>query len=288
MKSQRLAMLGIGLSLVLALLLIGGQTTPRQALSRQSPREQASNRQPAPQANGQSASQANEQSSAQSTDQVAQATEEKSDEVADPDPARWAKAVNEFERWDGKNAWPDKPVLFVGSSSIEFWKTRAAFPRLPVVNRGLGGAHISVVNHYFDRIVKPYRPRVIVLYAGDNDVAQGKGARRVFEDYREFIKQVRALDADTPVIYIAIKPSTARWRLWPTMNEANELIRTMSEGDEKLYFVDTATPSLGADGAPRKELLADDGLHLNEAGYKLWTDFVGTTIEKAMQRTNEK
>ena len=243
MKTQRLALLGISLSLVLAVLFLGGQAAPRQAPS------------------------------------------DPKAEVADPDPTRFAKAIDEFERWDAKNAWPEKPVLFVGSSSIRMWKTREAFPRLAVVNRGFGGSHISDVNHYFDQVVKPYHARVILLYAGDNDVADNKGAEQVLEDYREFVRKVRELDADTPVIYIPIKPSLARWNLWPTMREANELIRKMSEADEKLYFVDVATPLLGADGKPRKELLLDDGLHLNEAGYKMWTEIVGPVIEKAMKNS---
>jgi hypothetical protein len=110
----------------------------------------------------------------------------------DPDPQRFAKGIAAFERWDRKNAWPADPILFVGSSSIRMWPTRESFPRLPVLNRGFGGAHISDVNHYFDRVVAPYSPRAIVFYCGDNDIAAGKTPERVLADFRRFVDLVRA------------------------------------------------------------------------------------------------
>jgi len=203
--------------------------------------------------------------------------------VADPDPARFAKAIDEFERWDSRNSPPDSPVLFVGSSTIVGWKTHESFPKLPVINRGFGGAHLSDVLHYFDRVVKPYPARVILLYAGDNDIADGKTPERLRDDYRTFVQRVRALLPDTPVIYISIKPSTLRWAQWPQMKAANALIKEMSDASQHLYFADTATPTLGEDGTPRKQWLKDDGLHLSDEGYRQWTGIVAPLIEQALK-----
>ena len=203
-----------------------------------------------------------------------------------PDPARWETTIRRFESWDSKNSVPADAVLFVGSSSIRGWATRDSFGAIPVINRGFGGSHISDVNHFIDRIVLPYKPRVIVFYAGDNDVAAGKSPQRVSDDYRTFVRRVHAKLPGTSVVYIPIKPSSSRWKLWPAMNEANGLIRAFSDKDERLCTVDIATPMLGSDGRPRSELFAADGLHLNGDGYKLWTRILTPVIEKARKRSS--
>jgi len=86
----------------------------------------------------------------------------------------WEKNIQAFEQWDSKNSYPDDAVLFVGSSSIVMWKTRDYFPGLKVINRGFGGSQIAEVSYFADRIVFPYKPKAIVFYAGDNDIAKGK------------------------------------------------------------------------------------------------------------------
>ena len=51
---------------------------------------------------------------------------------------------------------------------------------------------------------------------------------------------------------------------------AYEMIRNYTSGDKRLAYIDVFTPMLGADGKPRPELYAPDGLHLSEEGYELW------------------
>lgn len=192
--------------------------------------------------------------------------------AADPDPQRFAKAIEAFERWDAKNTWPADAVLFVGSSSMRMWPTREAFPDLPVINRGFGGAHISDVVHYFDQVVRPYSPRVIVFYCGDNDIAAGKTPQQVYDDYREFVQRVRAVFPATHIVYLPIKPSESRWNHWPRMQEANALIQTIIREDPAQSSVDVATPLLGTDGKPKAEYFLGDKLHLSDAGYRVWND----------------
>jgi lysophospholipase L1-like esterase len=193
------------------------------------------------------------------------------DARADPDPNRFAAEIKAFTEWDSKNAFPSESVLFVGSSSARMWRTRESFPDLPIVNRGFGGSHISDVIYYAEQVVLPYKPRVIVFYAGDNDIAGGKSVRRVAEDYRRFVGLVHASLPTTRIVFITIKPSGQRWPLWPEMNEANTLIQGFCEQDDRLFFVDLATPLLGADGKPKSNLFLSDQLHLNPQGYAIWT-----------------
>ena len=211
------------------------------------------------------------------------------DEEADKyNPLRFKQEIDKFIEWDSKNSTPNDAVLFMGSSSIRMWATRRDFPDMKVINRGFGGSHISDVIYYSDRIVLPYEPKVIVFYAGDNDVAAGKSAERVLEDYRKFIKIVHKAMPNTPVIFIAIKPSLSRWKLWPEMKRANTMIQDYCAKDERLSFVDISVALLGKDGKPDKKLFLDDQLHLSDEGYRKWTAMLRPVIQNAYSDTKEK
>ena len=160
------------------------------------------------------------------------------------------------------------------------WKTDKWFPDARVLNRGFGGSQISDVNRYADRIVLNYRPRVIVFYAGDNDVAQGKSAERVFEDFKAFADRVAERLPETHLVYLPIKPSPSRWTRWPTAREANAKVAEYLQSRPQFHYADIATPMLDKDGQPRAELFVADRLHLNEDGYKLWTVIVQPLIDR--------
>ncbi len=201
---------------------------------------------------------------------------------SNPDPNRFAGEIKTFVEWDSKNAVPAEPVLFVGSSSIRMWRTHESFPELPVVNRGFGGSHVSDILHYLDRVVLPYNPKVLVFYAGDNDVAGGKSPQRVVEDYRRFVRLVHAKLPAVRIVYVAIKPCHNRWSLWPEMDKANGLVRDFCDQDERLFFADLATPLLGDDGTPRRDLFLSDQLHLNPQGYAVWTQTLAPILSRVL------
>ena len=206
------------------------------------------------------------------------------DKSAENPAEKWEETIKEFEMWDSKNTFPSDSVLFVGSSSIRLWPTRECFREFAVLNRGFGGSQISDVNYFAERIVLPYEPRVIVFYAGDNDIAAGKNARRVFDDYKKFVKLVQTELPATRIIYIGIKPSRSRWILWPVMNEANMMIKDFSVTDGRLFYFDSATPLLNSDGKPNVEFFLKDQLHLNDKGYEVWTMQLRPIIEKAFNK----
>jgi lysophospholipase L1-like esterase len=195
-------------------------------------------------------------------------------ETPQPKENRWEPKIRQFEAEDDKQMPPSDGILFVGSSSIVGWKLQEYFPDLPVINRGFGGSQIADSVHFAPRIILPYRPKIIVLYAGDNDVAAGKSPQRVLTDFQQFVKTVHDTLPDTRIVFIAIKPSLRRWQRVDTMRQANGLIRAVTEKDDRLAYVDVDKPTIGGDGKPRKELFKADGLHLNAEGYKLWTSLL--------------
>lgn len=199
--------------------------------------------------------------------------------VAPPTAAAFEPEIAAFEAADQLHPPPRGGILFVGSSSIRFWSSLAAdFPGLPVFNRGFGGSTLPDVNYFAPRIVLPYRPREIVLYAGDNDIAAGRTPEQVLADYSTFVHTVRSALPATRIVFLSIKPSPSRWELANQMRAANALVSRAIAGDSLATYVDVFTPMVGANGHPRPELFRDDSLHMTAEGYALWRELVGKVI----------
>ena len=196
------------------------------------------------------------------------------------DPAYFADEVAAFASADEASPPPDAPIVFVGSSSIRLWDSLAAdMAPLRVLNRGFGGAQLPHLLHHVDETVARYLPSAVVVYAGDNDLAAetGKTATDVARDFSTLAATIHAYVPGARIYFLSIKPSPARWARWPEMQRANELIERHCRSDERLVFLDVATPLL-EDGVPRSDVYRFDGLHLNEAGYREWKRVVRTRL----------
>ncbi len=180
-----------------------------------------------------------------------------------------------FDAADRTNAPPSGAILFVGSSSIRMWASlEKDFPDFRIIQRGYGGSQMDDTLHFVDRIVTPYRPRQILVYAGDNDIASGKSPERVAQDFEAFVRRVWEKVPRARIAYIAIKPSPSRWKFIEAMRKTNHLIARFTASNEDLAFIDVFTPMLADDGQPKEELFLADKLHLNAKGYQLWAALV--------------
>ena len=196
----------------------------------------------------------------------------------------WEPSIRAFEEADRTETPPENSILLTGSSSIRKWNLPESFPDQPMINRGFGGSELSDAIRYFDRIVLPYRPRIIFLYAGDNDIQRGKTAKQVVADYQVFARRVHRERPSTQFAFIAIKPSIKRWHLWPEMRLANEMIQELCQENGNLHYIDIADPMLGPEGTPIRELFARDGLHLSPAGYRVWAREISTWLKEQNSR----
>ena len=190
------------------------------------------------------------------------------------DPNAWEASIRSFEAQDRRQSPPADVIVFTGSSSFTLWSTMELdLAPLPVLNRGFGGARMSDVLRYAWRIVLPYRPRAVVLFAGTNDIAPPKPAtaQQVYKGYLEFVQLVRSKFPEIPIYFVAITPSLLRWELWPIVQEANRLILQHTQSDPRLRFIDLTDHLLGPDGKPDRSLYRFDKLHPNQKGYAKWT-----------------
>src|SRR5262249_46670543 len=160
--------------------------------------------------------------------------------------AKWEKEIAAFETADQKQPPPKGGIVFVGSSSVRLWDVKKAFPNLPVINRGFGGAQIEDSTHFAERIIFPYEPCPGVFYSGDNDLNSGKSPEKVAEDFKALVKKMADRLPNARFYVISIKPSPSRWKLFEAQSEANKLILKYCEdcGCGPI-FVDVVKPMLG-------------------------------------------
>ena len=201
-----------------------------------------------------------------------------------PKADRWEPDIKKFLEWDSKNSFPDDAVLFVGSSSVRIWKTNEAFPEYKVINRGFGGSQVSDLLNYYDKIVLKYKPSVIVLYSGDNDTAVGKSSEIIISDYQTFIDRTHEKLPGTPIVILSIKPSGARWNLWPRMEKTNSMLSILAGKYKQVYYLDLAGCLLDKDGMPEKDYFLGDNLHMNEKGYHTWNTRLGKVLDGILKQ----
>ena len=196
---------------------------------------------------------------------------------------RWEPAIRAFEQADKVSPPPQNAIVFIGASSIVRWNLKESFPELgaQAINRGFGGSLAADSVRYADRIVIPYKPRMVVFYAGDNDVEANHTPQQIADDFIAFERKVHAALPATQIVFISIKPSIRRWPWIEQIKSANALVREYCETYPRLTFVDIVPQMLGDDGKPRPELLVPDGLHMTPAGYRIWNDTLRPLLQNA-------
>jgi len=188
---------------------------------------------------------------------------------------KWEKEIAAYEQADAQNPPAKGGIVFVGSSSIRLWKTLAQdFPQHRVLNRGFGGSEIADSAHFADRIVLPYEPRMVVLYAGGNDLNSRKPPEQVVANFRAFFAKIRAKLPDAEIAYISVAGNLARWAQVEKVKAVNAEIEAWLKEQPRTKFINVFARMLGDDGLPRAEIFVADKLHMNAEGYKLWTEVI--------------
>ena len=194
--------------------------------------------------------------------------------------ARWRQELDAITAAD--RAQPPLPegVVFVGSSTIRLWPHLAQdFSQVPgVIQRGVGGSTLAECSVLAHQLVGQYKPRQVVVYAGDNDLIEGHTPLQVLHSFARFANAVRAEAPDARITFVSVKPSPSREKVLPQIRETNNIVsaylRTLSNSD----YVDVFTPMLGPDGRPRIELFRADQLHMNAIGYALWQSLIASHL----------
>jgi hypothetical protein len=202
-----------------------------------------------------------------------------------PEVKAWESDIEKFEQLDISKSYPSDAILFAGSSSIRLWSTIGK-DMLPynVIQRGYGGAKLSDFVVYADRIIYPHPCRAIVIFIA-NDIAgndNDKSPLEVSQLFKKVLYIIHRKFSDTPVFWISITPTPARWHVWPEIKEANEMIKEICVKHKNTYFVETEKYFLTSSGIPRSDLFVADRLHLNADGYAIWAEIIRNELNKVL------
>ena len=176
----------------------------------------------------------------------------------------------------------DNSILFVGSSSFNYWKDISNyFPGYPIINRGFGGSSLTDIIHFNQETILKYKPKQIYIYCGENDIAASDtiSPQIVFERFKTLHSIIRThLGNNIPVMYVSIKPSVARWSMEDKFVTANSLIRNFINKQKQTQFLDVHSAMLDTNGEVYKDIFIADKLHMNAKGYAIWQKIIAPTL----------
>ena len=181
--------------------------------------------------------------------------------------------IRAFKHQDSLSFPKPGGILFIGSSSIRLWNDlEQRFAGKPIIKRGVGGSTLSqLVDYYTPYILFPYQPRKIFIYAGENDIADGKSAPFVAKEFAKLWPLLHQKLPKAEIYYLSIKPSPVRAKYYATVAQANGLIKTYLKNKPGSHFVDLVS-AIYKPGTttPDSSLFKGDYLHLNTKGYDKW------------------
>jgi lysophospholipase L1-like esterase len=202
---------------------------------------------------------------------IVSCNENKQETSSEPLPSYW-EDIRNFKNADSLSFPPANAILFIGSSSFTLWKdVQEYFPGYTIINRGFGGSTLADQMRYAGDIIFPYKPKQIIIYCGENDLAfDGVSAIVVFERFKKLFQMIREKYSEIPVAFISMKPSPSRRSLIPAMREGNQLIKEFLSAQKNTDFIEVYNLMLDASGEPISEIFISDSLHMNAKGYAIW------------------
>jgi lysophospholipase L1-like esterase len=193
-------------------------------------------------------------------------------------------AILEFQRMDSISMPKKGSILFVGSSSFTNWKDiQDYFPTYPIINRGFGGSTLPDVIRYAQETIVNYAPKQIYIYCGENDIAADPSISvdTILNRFKIVYTIIRKkLKKNTPIVYVSMKPSLARWNYESKIVEANRLIKQFIETQKNILFLDVHSAMLDPDGMVKADIFLEDQLHMNAKGYTIWQGIIAPTLSR--------
>lgn len=187
------------------------------------------------------------------------------------DPLRFKEQITQLKNEEHQFDHNKKVAVFTGSSSIRMWKdVQERFPEYNVINNGFGGSHFSDLIYFYDDLIKQYKPDVLFIYEGDNDIAGEKRPRKILRDAKKLHRMIRDDLPDTKIVYISPKPSIRRWNLKSRYEKLNGKLERFSERQNNTEFADVWNAMLDENGMVFQDVFLEDNLHMNKKGYDIW------------------
>lgn len=190
--------------------------------------------------------------------------------------------IDAFKKADSLAMPANGSILFVGSSSFNYWKDiKNYFPEYPILNRGFGGSTLNDLIFYANETILKYHPKQIYIYCGENDIAdKDKASPEITLDrFKTLFTIIRTkLPSNIPIVFVSIKPSISRWSLEDKFVAANKLIKTFLAKQPNTQYLDTHSAMLDTNGMVLQDIFIKDNLHMNAKGYVIWQKMIAPTL----------
>jgi len=181
--------------------------------------------------------------------------------------------IEAFQKQDSVDHPRTGGVLLIGSSSFTFWKdVQDYFPDHNIINRGFGGSTLVDLIYAYRDIVPLYKPKQIIIYCGENDLAFDKdlSSEEVLIRFKILYSMIRTDFSDQVMVsYVSMKPSPERAHLMKRCEEANLLIKKFISQKPHANYIDLYNDMIDSNGVPNADLFLTDRLHNNPAGYAI-------------------
>ena len=201
---------------------------------------------------------------------------------------RFQDEVAAFQMQDSVYGIDHKEIVFTGSSSIRMWKSlEDDMVGLDVVNRGFGGSTLKELHYYSEDLIYKYKPQLVVVYCGENDISEGASALDAYNAFKVFHEEFQRKLPESEMIYVSMKPSISRWDIWQDFVKANDLISEYCSANNRISYLDISEAMINIDGTIDTSIFIEDGLHMNESGYAIWTDIIHRTLTDLYVHAND-
>ena len=172
-------------------------------------------------------------------------------------------------------------VMLAGSSSIEFWEnSKEDLDPVVSYNHGIGGTTIEQWNTSLNqRLVFPYKPKMVVYYVGINNVINSKqSASTIWTNLESFMNNTHRALPDTKVQYIMMNLIPGYKTYWGVINEVNAQLVEYQKSNTWLTLINPGEALLKGNGEPNAAYFRTDGLHLSHYGYVVWGEIIKQSI----------
>jgi len=188
-------------------------------------------------------------------------------------------------------------VVFMGDSITEGWGMKATpnspgrgefFPGKPYINRGISGQTTPQMLVRFRQDVILLKPKVVVLLAGTNDIAENTG-KETIEEIGNNIASMSELARASGIRVVLCSVLPASDFHWHKGLEPAPKIRALNAWMKEyaakngFVFVDYYSPMVNSEGGLKSEL-SPDGVHPNKAGYDLMAPLAEAGIAEALRK----
>ena len=199
--------------------------------------------------------------------------------------SKWENDIAKLERLDKSQDYSEDSILFIGSSSIRLWSSiKDDLNPYETIRRAYGGARYTDLIHFTKRLVSSHDIKAVGVFVA-NDITGGINdltPPEVLNLAKFVVKQIRSSHLDTPIFFIETTPTPKRWKAWPEISNANDLIMRYCNEKKGLFYISTRDYFIDKNGLPREDLFIKDRLHLNRNGYSVWGGIIKNNLNRIL------